>query len=366
MLRLTTHLLAVFLLAGALPTATAAHVLVGVPGPVEGPQAAAAGDIARAVKLATEQINAAGGVAGERVQVVEIDDRCSAAHAETAARTLIARGVLLVVGHPCANAAVAAARIYAQSGVVFIAPATRHPALTEPRAGPTIFRLAGRDDRQGASAADYLMRTFPEKPLAVVSDGSRFARSLLRSTLAALKAAHRNDVLTATIEGGRKDYAHLIAKLKEAQAAAVLFAAFPIEGGLLLKQMRAAGLTTVFLGSDAIANAQLAQTAGADAKGARALLPHDPSTKVPEATRRERFLLQAASGPFVSAYAAVETWRAAAARAQTCAPDAVSSALQEGAFKTVLGSITFDQAGDARLPSYDVVTWKDGAWRPLN
>jgi branched-chain amino acid transport system substrate-binding protein len=364
MLRLTAHLLAALLLA-TLASAALADVLIGVPGPVAGPHAAVAGDIARAVKLAADQINAAGGVGGERLKIIETDDGCTAAQGEKAARTLVARRVALVVGHPCANAAVAAAAIYAEAGVVFIAPATRHPALTEPRAGATIFRLAGRDDGQGASAADYLMRTFPGKPLAVVTDGSRFAKGLVHNALAAFKAAQRNDVLTARIEGGQKDYAQLIAKFKEAQPAAVFFAAFPIEGGLLLKQMHAAGLTTVFLGSDAIANGQLAQTAGADAKGARALLPHDASAKVSEATRRDRFVLQAISGPFVSAYAAVEAWRAAAARAQTSAPDAVSSALQAGTFDTVLGAISFDETGDARVPSYDIVTWKDGAWRPL-
>jgi branched-chain amino acid transport system substrate-binding protein len=369
MLRSTAHLLAALLagaaLAGVLAPAALADVLIGVPGPVEGPHAATAGDITRAVKLAADEINAAGGIAGERLQIVEADDGCSAEHAEKAARALVARGVALVVGHPCANAAVAAARVYAEAGVVFIAPATRHPALTEPRAGATIFRLAGRDDRQGASAADYLTRTFPNKPLIVVADSSRVAQALVRDALATFKAAQHGEVSTVAIEGGQKDYAQLIAKLKESQAPAVFFAAFPIEGGLLLKQMRSAGLDTVFLGSDAIANAQLAEAAGSDANGARALLPHDAASAVPEATRRERFLLQAANGPFVSAYAAVEAWRAAAARAPTLAPVAVGAALQGGTFATVMGPIAFDEAGDARIPSYDLVTWKDGAWRPL-
>ncbi len=364
MLRLTTHLLAA-LIAGALAPATVADVLIGVPGPVKGTLAAAAGDIARGVKLAAERINSGGGVQGEPVKVIEMDDACAATQAESAARTLVARGVALVVGHPCANAAVAAAPIYAQANVVFIAPATRHPALTKRRAGPTIFRLAGRDDRQGASAGDYLARTFPGKPVAVVSDGSRVAQKFVRDALAALKAAQHSVDLTMIIKGGQKDYAQLIAKLKEAQTAAVLFGGFPIEGGLLLTQMRDAGLGAVFLGSDVIANAQLAEAAGADAVGARALLPHDAAAGVPEAARRKHFALQVATTPLVSAYAAVEAWRAASVHAQSLDAPAVSAALQQRTFDTVLGNVSFDENGDARVPSYDVVTWKDGAWRPL-
>jgi len=30
----------------------------------------------------------------------------------------------------------------------------------------------------------------------------------------------------------------------------------------------------------------------------------------------------------------------------------------------VVGRISFDAKGDARVPSYDVVEWMDGAWRP--
>ena len=63
-----------------------------------------------------------------------------------------------VVGHPCSGSAVAAASLYGAAGIVFIAPGVRHPALTAKRAGMTVFRLAGRDDRQGDAAAHWLTR----------------------------------------------------------------------------------------------------------------------------------------------------------------------------------------------------------------
>ena len=220
---------------------------------------------------------------------------------------------------------------------MFIAPVTRHPALTSPRAGPTIFRLAGRDDMQGRKAGDYLASTFPGRPLALVADGSRMADDLVRGARAALKDAGRDDVLTAHIEGGEKDYTKLIAKLQAAGTAAVFFAGFPIEGGLLLKQMRAANLNAVFLGSDALANGQLAETAGADAVGARALLPHDPASDVSEATQRDRFALQRPAGPLAAGYAAAEAWRAAAAKAQSLDGAAVAAALQRERFRYRVG-----------------------------
>lgn len=360
--RLRIHFLA-WLLAIALVPAAAADVLIGAAGPKEGPSARIGSDIARAARLAAERINADGGVLGAPIAVVEADDGCAEKKAEEAARALVARGVALVVGHPCASAATAAARIYAGANVLFIAPATRHPALTDQRAGPAVFRLAGRDDRQGASAGAFLARTFGTKPLAVVHDGSRYAAKLIEEALSALKRAGRKDVLTAVIAGGQKDYASLIAKLGAAHTDALLFAGFPIEGGLFLKQLRTAGLKTVFVGSDTLATSQLAETAGADATGAGVLLPHDPARTLAIATLRQTFAGESPTGPFLSAYAAIEVWRAAVREAQSLATEAVSGALQRGSFDTVLGSISFDDRGDANVPSYDVLWWKDGAWR---
>jgi branched-chain amino acid transport system substrate-binding protein len=352
-------------LAAGIADAAAADIRVGVAGPAQGPSLTTANAIARGVADAVERINEEGGVLGEPLVVVEADDGCGSKQAEDAARELVERGVKLVVGHPCTAAAVAAAKIYAKAGVIFISPETRHPVITRPRAGPTVFRLAGRDDVQGHRAGKYLARNFAGKPIALVADGSRMAEDLVRGARAVLKDAGRDDALTATIAGGQKTYTSLIARLKEAGTAAVFFAGFPIEGGLLLKQMRDAGLGSVFLGSDALANGQLAETAGADTAGARALLPHDLASDVSETARRERFALQRPAAPLATAYAAVEAWAAAATRARALDGSAVAAALQQGTFDTVLGDIAFGENGDARLPSYDIVEWKDGAWRPI-
>lgn len=361
MARLRVHLLAM-LIAGALAPAAAAKVLIGVAGPSEGAYAGVGKDIRRAAQLAVEHINAEGGIGGEPVEIVERDDNCAAKEAEEAARALIAQGVALVVGHPCAAAAIAAAKVYAQAGIVFLAPATRNPALTEPRAGPTIFRLAGRNDRQGTEAGAWIARNFAAKPVAIVHDGSRFAKELAEKAAAALKAAGASGILMAAVVGGQKDYTALIGKLRSAQTRAVYFTGYAIEGGELLRQMRTAGLDAAFLGSDALTADPFAETARDKADGAKALLAHDASQGV-AAALKEKFAAQPVTGAFVSAYAAIEAWSAAARQANSTAGQAAGEVLAHGSFDTVVGRVRFDDKGDADLPSYDIVTWQDGAWR---
>jgi branched-chain amino acid transport system substrate-binding protein len=339
-----------------------AEVLVGVAVPARGAEAAVGADIARAARLAVERFNADGGIAGQHISIIEADDGCASKSAEDAARSLIDRHVVVVIGHPCASAAIAAARLYAQTGMPFIAPATRHPALTEQRAGPTVFRLSGRDGRQGTIAGTYLAREFAGKPIAVVYGGSTYSKDIAAQAAEALKAAGHANVLSGAIAGGQKEYGPLIAKMAAAKAEAVFFAGYPLEAGLLLRQMRAAGLKATFLGTDAMAGEQFAQMAREDAEGAGALLPYDPMRTLAAETLRKAFPGQEPSGAFVLAYAATEAWHDAAIAAASTAGDAVAKTLQTRGFNTVVGRVTFDEKGNAEVPAYDVVWWTDG-WR---
>jgi len=357
-------LLLVCLGAAGLVRPALADVVVGVAVPAHGDYAGVGADIARAVKLAAERFNAEGGVAGERVAVVEADDGCAPKAAEDAARSFVEQHVALAIGHPCGSAAVAAARIYAQAGVPFIAPATRHPALTEPRAGPTVFRLAGRDGHQGTVVGAYLARELAGKPIAIVYGGSVYSKDLAAEATAALKAAGRADVLSGTIFSGQKEYGPLIAKMAAAKIEGVYFAGYPIEAGLLLRQMRAAGSKAVFLGSDAIASEQFAQTAREEAEGAGTVLPYDPARSLAPEALRKTFPGPQPTGAFILAYAAMEAWREAANEARSAAGDGVAKALQTNGFNTVVGRLTFDDKGNAEVPGYDIVWWSDSAWRP--
>ncbi len=356
-------LLSVCLAAAAAAHPAVADIVVGVAVPARGDFAGEGADIVRAAKLAAGRFNADGGVAGNRIAVVEADDGCAAKPAEDAARSLIERRVALVIGHPCASAAIAAARIYAQAGIPFIAPGLRHPALTEPRAGPTVFRLSGRDGHQAAFAAAYLARAFAGKPLAIVYGGSLYSKSLAAEAAAALRAAGSTNVLSAAIAGAQKEYGPLIAKMAAAKTEAVYFAGYPIEAGLLLRQMRSAGLTAAFIGSDAIASEQFAQIAREETAGAGTLLPYDPARSLAPETLRQTFPGAEPTGAFILAYAAMEAWRQAASDAGSTAGEAVAKALQTRGFNTVLGRLTFDDKGNAELPSYDIVWWSDGDWR---
>ncbi len=285
----------------------AAETLIAIAGSKTGPHAERTRAIEQGARRAAETLNVS---AGSDFVIETIDDGCDDAKAAGVARALVAKNVALVLGHPCANAAIAAADIYGKSETVFIATATRYPGLTDKRAGPAIFRLAGRDGKQGAAAARYIAETFRGATIAVVHDRTLYARTIAEQALETLKAA-KVETISATIIGGDKEYARLVAKIKG--AAAVFYAGFPLEAGFILQALRGAGSDARFIVTDSVATVEFTQSFAAKAKGVMALLPHMARTDV-------------VAGPVLNAdatlaHAAVEAYASAQKRAASPDPN---------------------------------------------
>lgn len=353
----------------ALLTATApacaADTMVVVAGPLGGPKARETEHIRRAAELAIGDVTGRGGSKADPIKVALIDDGCAPETAIAAAAKIVLMRPVLVVGHPCPKAAVAAAGVYAKAGVLFIASATRQPELTSPRKGPSIFRLAGRDDRQGQSAGRHLAEAFKGRRIAVVDDRTRFAKRLTEGVLAGLGDAEPPDVVRASIIASHKDYGKLIAKLKQADPAAIYFAGYPVEAAAIVRQLRQAGVTAPFYGPDAIITPEFATTAGEAGNGVRATKLADEPRMTGEAAKAlvARGLARTASA--LQTYAAIDIWDQA--RAKTASPEAgaLIKVIGETSFDTALGMISFNANGDARIPSHAIYECQNGSWRPV-
>ncbi len=177
-------------------------------------------------------------------------DRCSAAGADDVARRLVARGVTIVIGHPCSNAAMSAAKIYAAAQIPFVAVGARHPDLTDKRAGPLVFRLGGRDDRQTADTVAALGDRLNGKTIAVIHDRTRAQRRLADAMAAALRPIAERVQLTAIV-AGEKGYDGLVSGLNGQKPDAIYFALFPPEAKMVAQGLMAANSKSLFIFSEA-------------------------------------------------------------------------------------------------------------------
>ena len=146
----------------------AAEIKIGIAGPMTGPVAQYGDMQFSGSRLAIERINAAGGVMGEELVAVEVDDVCDPKQAVTVANRLVNEGVQYVVGHLCSSSTQPASDIYEDEGILMITPASTSPEITQ-RGYELVFRTIGLDNMQGPVAGNYIAAQKPER-VAVVHD----------------------------------------------------------------------------------------------------------------------------------------------------------------------------------------------------
>jgi branched-chain amino acid transport system substrate-binding protein len=93
-------------------------------------------------EMAVEDINEAGGVLGKKLDLDIGDDACDPKQAVAVANQMTGNGVALVAGHYCSGSSIPASKVYAESDMVQISPASTNPAFTDERAAPNIYRHA--------------------------------------------------------------------------------------------------------------------------------------------------------------------------------------------------------------------------------
>jgi branched-chain amino acid transport system substrate-binding protein len=343
----------------------AADIAIGFANPLSGAYAASGARNRAAIVQAVADLNAGGGVLGQHVRLVEADDACGLEQAVAAAYALVEAGVRVVVGHMCSHASLMAAGIYETFDIVMISPDSTHPRLTE-EGRRNVFRLVGRDDRQGAVAAAFLARNSRGRKIAIVHDGSVYGRGLAAQTRRSLRQHGLVEALYAAYPPGRRDYADLVARLRR-QAIDVLYVGgYGADAGAILRSARAQGDDVQLVGGDGLGMEEFWLAAGEAGTGT--IFSARPAIRWPADAEALRKALRG-RGPGaggVGAYAAVEVWAQAVERAGTTDLAAVAKALRRGRFHTVLGRVGFDDQGDLRGAGWQMQIWSDGDYAPLD
>lgn len=343
-----------------------AEIIIGAAGSAEPPGNPAAA-VRIGVELAVADIMAAGGANREPIRIVTADDQCNAAGAEAAARSLATAGASLVVGHVCSSAAIAAAAIYNDQRIVFISPGARAPKLTDERAGPGVFRLAGRSDKQAAEIAAAIMARYAGSKAAIVNDLDPQSRDLADAVHRTLTTANFPVVQRESYAPGEKDLAELVRRLKIAGSDIVFVPAQPHDVATILAQMRAQALDAHVVGSDLLAVPAVIPAADLAGDALTVMLSWVPPP-MPAAAERVQPLMKLnreARAIALQAYAAVQAWAQARSDAGKDF-DNLTAALTGRDFDTVIGRFRFNERGDASIPSYALHSWHNGAWHQLD
>ena len=337
---------------------------VAVVGPVTGQYASFGAQMKNGGEMAVADINAAGGVLGKKLDLQIGDDACDPKQAVAVANQMTGNNVALVAGHYCSGSSIPASKVYAESNMVQISPASTNPAFTDDRAGPNIYRVCGRDDQQGGVAGKYLASNFGDKNIAFVHDKTAYGKGLADETKKAMNEAGKQEVMYEAITAGEKDYSALVSKLKQAGIEVLYVGGYHPEAGLIKRQMKDQGMTTILVSGDALVTAEYWQITGDAGEGTLMTFSPDPRKDKANDALNKTFRDKGVEpeGYVYYAYAALQVWAAAANTAKSTDFQKVVDALNSGTFKTVLGDLKFDAKGDVTLPGYVFYEWKAGKY----
>ena len=340
-------------------TATA-QIKLAVGGPITGPSAATGAQMKNGVDQAAVDINAAGGILGQKVVVSYGDDGSDPKQGVSVANKFAADGVKFVIGHYNSGVTIPSSEVYQENGILQITPASTNPTVTE-RKMWNIFRVCGRDDQQGRVAGEYIVKHFKGKKIAVVHDKTTYGKGLADETRKTMNKAGMKEVLYEGVNTGEKDYSALVSKIKQSGADLIYWGGLYTEGGLIVRQMRDQGVKAPLMGGDGITSDEFASIGGPGVEGTLMTYGPDPRNK-PDAKkvvaefRAKKFEPEAYT---LYSYAGVQIIKQAAEAAKSLDPRKVAEKMHSGMqFKTVLGDIAYDKKGDITKLDYVMYIWK--------
>ncbi|WP_437610471.1 branched-chain amino acid ABC transporter substrate-binding protein [Erwinia sp. V71] len=340
--------------------AMAQDIKVAIVGAKTGPVAQYGDMEFTGAKQAIEDINAKGGVNGNKLVGVEYDDACDPKQAVAVANKVINDGIRYVIGHLCSSSTQPASDIYEDEGIIMITPAATAPELTT-RGYKLVMRTTGLDSDQGPTAAKYIVSEIKPQRIAVVHDKQQYGEGLARSVQDSLKKAGANVVLFDGVTAGDKDFSTLVARLKKENVDFVYFGGYYPEMGQILRQARAAGLKTQFMGPEGVGNSSLSNIAGAASEGMFVTLPKrydqvPANQPIVDALKAKKL---DPTGPFVwTTYAALQSLKTGIERSKSEEPADIVKNLKEGqAVPTVMGDLNWNAQGDLKGFEFGIFKW---------
>ncbi|MEO6079973.1 MAG: ABC transporter substrate-binding protein [Steroidobacteraceae bacterium] len=219
----------------------------------------------KGTQLAIDELNAAGGVLGKKIELISEDNRSTAGESATIAKKLISRDkVVALLGEVASGRSLEAAPIAQAAGVPMVSPSSTNPKVTE--TGDYIFRVCFIDPFQGKLLAGFAKRTLKAQKVAIFSDVSApYSVGLAQFFRDAFVADGGQIVSEQKYTGGDKDFSAQLTAIKSQKPDAIIVPGYYTDAGLIVRQARQLGIKVPLFGGDGWEAPELLALAGAEA-----------------------------------------------------------------------------------------------------
>ncbi len=233
------------------------------------------------MKMAAEEINAAGGVLGKKIEIVEADNRGDKQEGASVTQKLISRdNVIAIVGDPTTGITKVAAPIAQKAQVVLLSAGATGPGVVEN--GDFIYRDTLLDSVAIPACIDFFAKDLGYKKVAVItSDNNDYSVGLSQTFRDASKGKGITIVADEKVKDGDKDFSAQITNIKAKKPDVIFYSGYYTEGALIMKEARKQGLKANMFGGDGLFSPKLVELGGDAVEGTMSALGFSPEQASP-------------------------------------------------------------------------------------
>jgi len=316
------------------------------------------------IKMAADEINAAGGINGKQVELLVQDDRSDASEAATIVTKFVTQDqVNAVIGEVASSRSIAAAPIAQNAKIPMLTPSSTNPEVT--KKGDFIFRSCFIDPYQGAAIAQFAAKTLGAKSAAIMVDRKNDYSTGLEKVISEVFTRFGGKIVaTQSYQEGDQDFNAQLTSLKGSNPEVIFVPGYYNDVGLIAKQARDKGITVPLIGGDGWDSEQLYKIGGTALNGSYFTNHYSPFDTAPNVVKfvndyKKRYN-STPDALAATAYDAANIMFDAIKRSKSLSGTDIRDALQAtNAFPGVTGTVTFNQNRDAVKPIV-MIEIKDG------
>lgn len=347
-----------------------ADVNIAVVAPMSGDYQSLGKELISGAKIAVDEINHNGGLKGERVNLVVVDDPCNDILAVSTAEMMAVNSskadkINMVIGPFCQNSFNQTAKIYAQANIFQIVP-TSVCNYGEKVNYSGLIKMVGYCENQSVDFFKYYLRTFPDTKIALVYDSEikdvveiasstqeEFAKSGKILNVKNFNFAKYNgdysllaeDVLEQQVEavyilGGMKDVAKLSRALKKEDKNLKIFVSRYQSQGRYFEELGRLADETYFLSLPTLKD----------------------SPDFTETLVKLRLLGLEPKGLSVYSYSAVKLWEDIVQKSNSFSYSKMAEILPSNSWETPWGSVSFHDGNPEKTVNYAIYKYNQGEY----
>lgn len=328
-------------------------ITIGASLPMTGSVALNGEMILEGIQMAVDECNEAGGIDGKEVVIDAQDDQAEPNQAASVANMMSAdENIVAIIGSLKSSCTLAAAPIYEEAGVVALSPDSSSPEVTN--AGEYIFRIKNSDVVLAQTMAKGAISDGHTK-FAILYENNDYGAGVLEQSQIAIEEAGCEIVCTESIlTGEQTDFSSIISKIRESGADAILMGVDYNESGLVMKQMKDAGLDLPRYATDGLFTDAFIEVGGEAADGTTVLtsfITSDQSENVQNFIKKYQ---EKYDGEMPSIFQAegYDCGKIVIEAIENAGTDrkAIRDYMATMSYQGVTGDCTFDENGDVNIP----------------